>query len=69
MGRVIRTSGENLLAIINDLLDFSKIEAGKLRIEAAQFNLAEQVGQTLALLAPRAQARGLALTADLPPGP
>ena len=68
MGRVIRTSGENLLAIINDLLDFSKIEAGKLRIEAAQFNLAEQVGQTLALLAPRAQARGLALTADLPPG-
>ena len=68
MGRVIRASGANLLTIINDILDFSKIEAGKLRIEAAEFNLAEQINQTLALLAPQAQARGLALTADLPPG-
>ncbi len=67
MGRVIRISGENLLTIINDILDFSKIEAGKLRIEAAEFDLVEQINQTLALLAPRAQARALTLTADLPP--
>jgi CheY-like chemotaxis protein/nitrogen-specific signal transduction histidine kinase len=67
MGRVIRTSGENLLTIINDILDFSRIEAGKLRIEPEAFNLAEQVDQTMALLTPRAQARGLSLNADLPP--
>ncbi|HWA26960.1 MAG TPA: PAS domain S-box protein [Lacunisphaera sp.] len=66
MGRVIRSSAENLLAIIDDILDFSRMEAGKLRIEAEEFNLREQVSQTVALLAPRAQARGLSLTTEMP---
>ncbi len=67
MGRVIRSSAENLLKIINDILDFSKIEAGKLSIEPMDFSLAEQIQHTVALLMPRARARGLALTTELPP--
>ncbi|MCB9300301.1 MAG: response regulator [Lewinellaceae bacterium] len=35
----IRTSSENLLAIINDVLDFSKIEAGALHLERIPFSL------------------------------
>ncbi|MBP8257315.1 MAG: hypothetical protein KAX37_08310 [Opitutaceae bacterium] len=35
----IRTSGEALLAIVNDILGFSKIEAGYLVIESIPFNL------------------------------
>jgi len=36
--RVIQTSGEALLALLNDLLDFSKIEAGKIELEAGAFD-------------------------------
>jgi PAS domain S-box-containing protein len=69
MARVIQTSARNLLTIIDDILDLSKIEAGKLTIELSDFDLGDQVDQALALLSPRAQARGLVLDSDLPAAP
>jgi signal transduction histidine kinase/CheY-like chemotaxis protein len=66
MGRVIQNSARSLLTIIDDILDFSKIEAGKLAVEEHEFDLAEQVDQALALLAPRAQARNLYLNSEFP---
>jgi PAS domain S-box-containing protein len=61
MTRIIQNSAESLLAIVNDILDFSKIEAGKLTIDYARLLLGPLVDEVLALLAPKAQAKGLNL--------
>ena len=66
----IRTSGDALLTIINDVLDFSKIEAGRVDLEARPFVLREAVEAALDILAPTAAKKGLeliyAIDDDLP---
>jgi signal transduction histidine kinase/CheY-like chemotaxis protein/HPt (histidine-containing phosphotransfer) domain-containing protein len=59
--RSIKTSADNLLAIINDVLDFSKIEVGRIDMDDAPFLLRSMVGQTLRTLAARASQKGLEL--------
>jgi CheY-like chemotaxis protein/HPt (histidine-containing phosphotransfer) domain-containing protein len=63
----IQTTGDSLLALINDILDYSKIEAGKVEIEEMPFDLAyilESIGD---LMAPRAQGKGLEFTCFVDP--
>jgi PAS domain S-box-containing protein len=59
--RVIRTSGEALLTIIDDVLDLSKIEAGRLELEARTFSPESCARDALAIVRPIAQDKGLAL--------
>ena len=63
----VSQSGEQLLAIINDILDLSKIEAGKLEIENIPFDLGEVVESAVDLLAPGMAAKGVELTCYLAP--
>jgi len=65
--RVIRSSGENLLSLINDILDYSKIEAGKLELETLDFDLRATLEDTCEVLAVKAREKGLALTCDIQP--
>ncbi|HNT43134.1 MAG TPA: response regulator [Syntrophorhabdaceae bacterium] len=52
-------SAESLLALINDILDFSKIEARKLDLEMLDFDLRALLDDFSAMLALRAQEKGL----------
>jgi PAS domain S-box-containing protein len=58
----VRQCGQHLLAIINDILDFSKIEAGKFTLETIEFDPCAVVKETMAMLAERAECKGVKLT-------
>jgi PAS domain S-box-containing protein len=61
----VRTSGDALLAIIDDILDLSKIEAGRLELEAIAFDLPTVIEDIADLLAGAAHAKGLELVVDV----
>jgi signal transduction histidine kinase/CheY-like chemotaxis protein len=63
----IKVSGDNLLAIINDVLDFSKIEAGKLELNESPFLLRSMVGLTLRTMASRANEKQLEIVFNVEP--
>ncbi|WP_398474904.1 PAS domain-containing protein [Tardiphaga sp.] len=52
--RDIRTSGERVIAIVNDLLDLSRIETGKIDLAFSTQNLNEMVEQCVAVMQPQA---------------
>ena len=60
----IRSSGEALLVIINDILDYSKIEADKITLHPEEFDLERAVHEVSMLLQPTARDKGLALLVD-----
>jgi PAS domain S-box-containing protein len=61
--KAVKTSGDALLSLIEELLDYSKIEAGKIDLENRPFALAALIEDITELLAPRAQARNLEIAA------
>ena len=63
----IKSSGQHLLGIINDVLDFSKIEAGKLMIESIDFDLDKVLENVGNLMSEKASAKGLELIFDVEP--
>jgi signal transduction histidine kinase/CheY-like chemotaxis protein len=67
-GKAVKTSGEALLALIEEILDFSKIEAGRLDLESIPFDLTSLVNDVVELMAPRAQAKGIEIAADFDDG-
>jgi len=64
---IIRSSGDSLLSIINDILDYSKIEAGKLDLENINFDLRVTLDQVTDFIAIKAHEKGLEFVAMVSP--
>lgn len=63
----VRTSGDTLLTLINDVLDFSKIEAGRLELDLQPISVQQAVEDVLDLVAPQAAEKNLDLAFTLEP--
>jgi len=61
---VIESSGQSLLAILNDILDLSKIEAGRLEIEAISYRLTDLLDSIVALWSAPVAEKGLVLSVE-----
>lgn len=57
--RVIQSSAEALLQVINDILDLSKIDAGRMELEEAPFSLRAVLHEFRDIMSVRAQEKGV----------
>jgi signal transduction histidine kinase/CheY-like chemotaxis protein len=62
-------SGQQLLAVLNDVLDLSRIEAGRLEIRPEPTDIAALIRESCALFRPAARKKGLAFEIDIQPLP
>ncbi|AUC82460.1 PAS domain S-box protein [Lacinutrix sp. Bg11-31] len=62
---MVKSSGQNLLGLINDVLDISKIEAGKLNMSISPFNYLTTLKNTIDFLLPQASKKGLVINSEI----
>lgn len=67
MAGIVRSSGEVLLEIIDDVLDFAKIEAGKVDLNIVDFDLVALVEGTAELVAERARQKKISFITLIEP--
>jgi len=65
---MVKSSGESLLTLLNDILDLSKIEAGKLELETSEFSIEDCIEEALNPLAGIARQKGIELVWDVEAG-
>jgi PAS domain S-box-containing protein len=56
---MIKTSGQSLAKLLNDILDLSKVENGKLNIEMVEFNLKDSIQSSFKTYSYLAREKGL----------
>ncbi len=59
----VRSCGQGLLTVLNDILDWSKIEAGKLELESVQFDPSQLLEDVIELSATLAHSKGIRVAA------
>src|SRR5215813_243343 len=63
----VRTCGQQLLRLINDVLDLSKIEAGRMELSLTDYSVQEVVETARTSLRALAEEKGLEFTAEVEP--
>jgi len=62
--RILQTSADTLLSLVNDLLDIAKIEARSVELEKTPFNMAQIVQEVISMMGVRVREKKLKFTAD-----
>ncbi|RAK58087.1 PAS domain S-box protein [Phenylobacterium deserti] len=60
----VRSAGEALNALINDVLDFSKLEARAVALEAKPFRMGDLISEALSMVEPQAREKRLELKVE-----
>jgi two-component system CheB/CheR fusion protein len=63
----IKTAGDALIVLINDILDLAKVDAGKMNFEHIPFNLMGSITAVLQLFEPKIKEKNLLLEEDYDP--
>jgi CheY-like chemotaxis protein len=63
--KIIKTSADTLLSLIDDILDFSKIEAGRLGLEHVPFEPAQIAYEVCQLICPKIAPKGIELLCNI----
>jgi signal transduction histidine kinase/CheY-like chemotaxis protein/HPt (histidine-containing phosphotransfer) domain-containing protein len=63
--RIIQSSGDMLLSLVDNMLDFSKLEAGQLVLEKREFDVVHLLESVLEMTGYRAYAKGLELAGSI----
>ena len=60
----IRSAGQHLLALINDVLEMSRIESGKIELEEERTNLCDVFGEMREMFASQMEQKGITFTVE-----
>lgn len=63
--KIVKSCGDSLLSLINDILDLSKIEAGQMELEKLNFNLIELLEKSVDPFVARAHEKNLELIINI----
>ena len=66
-GEIVRTSGQHLLSIINDILDIAKLNAGKTELHLESVDVNHTIAEAIAIMSRKAASAGIEIVTDLTP--
>ena len=64
---IIHSSGQHLLALINDILDLAKIEAGRMELDESNVDVSTLIAECVLMMTRKAEEGGIALSTDIRP--
>lgn len=61
-------SAHSLLSVVSNILEFAQLDAGEIPLQTIEFSIGDTLNNVLALLGPKARAKGLELTVSVAEG-